>query len=307
MARAARREDGEAPRPTAELPPEVLERLSLHGKVRLFVGDDLATGVEAVVAPLHRQLFLFVTRGGETERRLLEEPCAVIQAEDRPNEWVLRATGRAVPGRVVLAEPRRTELVHWLPEGVAPAGLVAVRFHPETVDYTAGRGEARTRAQGPVPHGALPGVFTRWATLATEDVVLWFFAMGILDWLGLMLLFDHHERPALLVVLVIVVGVLLLAGVQLVHRAAAFRRWREGVGGEREAALLLAGWEASARIERAGFGMMVLGLLLAGLLAVGAGWKVGALGVVASAAPLLALFHVARHLLRRQDAETEKG
>lgn len=307
MARHAHRDDEEPPRPVAELPAEVLERLSLHGKVRLFIGDDLATGVEANVAPLDKQLFLLVARGGRAEQDLLDDPRAVIQAEDRSADWILRATGRAVPGRPVTAEPRRPELAHWIPDRVSPSGLVAVRFHPETVDYSHGKGAARVRAVGPVPHGAPPGAATRWALLATDGTIGWYALMALLDWIGLIWLFDEPERPALLLVLVLGIGLLLLGGVQLVHQAARFFRWREGLERDEDAAMLVAGWESPARLRLVGSGMIALGALLAVLLALGAGWPVAALAVLSSNAPLLAVFYTTRHFLRRKDADTETG
>lgn len=291
----------------AELPPEVLERLSVHGRVRLAIGEE-ATGADVVVAPLNKQLFLLVSRGGATERRLLEDPRATIFAEDRANDWLVRATGRAVPGRPVHAEPRRSELMHWLPDGVSPSALVAVRFHPETVEYVQGKGASRNRVAGPVPGGAPPPAVTRWAMLATDGIVAWFFVMAGLDWLGLLFLVEEEEkRKMLLLVLLVVTGACLLAGVQLVHQAGRFARWREGLETDESARLVVAGWEAPRRIRDVGFGMMGLGVLLAVLVSAGAGWKVGGWAVLVSAAPLVGLFHTARHLLRQKDAATEKG
>ncbi len=292
----------------AELPPEVLERLSTHGKVKLAVGDDHTAAAEVTVAPLNKQLFLLVSRGGASEQRLLLDPRATILAEDRGSDWLVRATGRAVPGRPIPAEQRRPELMHWLPDGVSPSALVAVRFHPETVEYVQGRGAGRSRAAGEVPGGAPPSAVTRWVLLATDQIVAWFFVMGVLDWLGLLFLVEEEEkRRMLLLVLLIVTGAALLAGVQLVHQAARFARWREGLESDEAARLVLAGWEAPGRIRAAGFGMIGFGVVLAALVSAGAGWKVGGWAVLVSAAPLFAIFHLARHLLRNKDAAREIG
>lgn len=292
----------------AELPPEVLERLSTHGRVRLSVGDDAATSADVYVAPLNKQLFLLLTKGGASEQRLLEEPRATILAEDRASEWVIRSTGRAVPGRPIPAESRRPELMHWLPEGVPPSELVAVRFHPETVEYVQGKGAARTRAAGEVPGGALPPALTRWTMLATDGVVLWFFGMAALDWLGLFFLVEDAERRRMLLLLLLVaVGGCLLGGVTLVHQAARYARWREGLESDEGARYVLDGWEAPGRLRVAGLGMIGLGAVLAVLVSAGAGWRVGVWAVLASGAPLVGAFHTARHLLRRKDAEGEFG
>lgn len=290
----------------AELPDEVLERLSTHARVKLAVGEDAAT-TDVHVAPLSKQLFLLVSRGGATERRLLEETTASILAEDREGDWMVRATGRAVVGRAVIAEPRRPELMHWLPEGVSPAALVAVRFHPERVEYIQGRGATRSRAAGEVPGGKPPPALSRWARLATDDVVLWFFVLAVIDWAGLMVLLEQERRPALLLVLMLVSSTSLLAGLTLVHQAARFARWREGLETDAAAVLMLNGWDPPRRVRDVGLGMMVVGSAIAVILAVGAGWWIGALAVLASAAPILGPFHLARHALRRRDAEREIG
>jgi hypothetical protein len=290
----------------AELPDEVLERLSTHSRVKLTVGDD-AAGAEVHVAPLSKQLFLLVSRGGAIERRLLEDTAVTILAESREGDWMVRASGRAVVGRAVISEPRRPELMHWLPEGVSPGGLVAVRFHPERVEYIQGRGTTRTRAAGDVPGGKPPTLLSRWARLATDDVVLWLFVLGVLDWGGLMVLLEQERRPALLLVLMLVSSVSLLCGLTLVHQAARFARWREGLETDAATVLMLKGWDPPRRVRDVGLGMMALGSALAVILAVGAGWWIGVLAVLASAAPILGPFHLARHALRRRDAEREIG
>lgn len=291
----------------AELPDEVLERLSTHGRVKLLVGDDGAEPADVHVAPLSRQLFLLVSRGGATERRLLEETSASISAEEPQGDWFLRATGRAVVGRSVNAEPRRAELMHWLPAGVSPNGLVAVRFHPENVEYIQGRGASRTRAAGDVPGGRPPPLLSRWSRLATDDVLFWFAALPLVDWLGLLVLVEEPRRPALLLVLALGSSVALLGGLTLLHQAGRFARWREGLDNDDSAVLMLNGWDPPRRVRDVGLGMMGLGSALAVVLAVGAGWEVGALAVLASAVPILGPFRLARHAFRRRDAERETG
>jgi hypothetical protein len=291
----------------AALPDEVLERLAMHGPVRLSVGDDLPASADAPTAPLDRQLYLFVQRGGAVSQRLNQTTRASFLAEDRAGEYLVRVTGRAVAGRTVLADPRRSELMHWLPPGVPAGELVAVRFHPETLEYIQGRGATRTRAAGPVPGAALPGALSRWWRLASDRVVVWFFALAGLDWLSLFFLVDLEKRGWLLLSLMILAGSSLLGGVVLVDQSARLARWREGLETEPAAALMLEGWDAPGRVRAVGSGMMALGGVLACLLAAGAGWKVGAWTVVSSGAPLVAAFYGVRHALRRRDAAREVG
>jgi len=292
----------------AELPPEVMERLSALGRVRFVVGDDFDAAPEVSLAPLNKQMFLLVSRGGASEERLLDDPRATLFAEDRAEGWSVRAVGRAVPGRTISAEQRRPELAHWLPDGVSPTALTAVRFYPESVEYIHGRGAARTRIAGPVPGGARPPAATRWTFLATEGIVGWLAAMAVIDWLGLLVLIeDPSRRGALLVTLLLVTGACLLCGVQLVHQFGRFVRWREGHVADEAAGLALSGWEGPRRVRDVGFGMIGFGVLLAVLVSVGAGGQVGGLAVLASGAPLVALFHLARHVGRRRDAAGDVG
>lgn len=291
----------------AALPDEVLERLSTHGPVRFAVGDDMPAVADVPTAPLDRQLYLLVQRGGAVAERLGHTTRASFVAEDRAGEYLVRVSGRAVAGRSVLADARRSELMHWLPTGVPPGDLVAVRFHPEVLEYVHGRGAARIRAAGPVPGGALPGAFTRWSRLASDRVVVWFFGLAALNWFGLFFLVDLDKRGGLLLSLMVAAGALLLGGVVLVDQAARLVRWREGREADASTELMLEGWDAPKHVRDVGSGMMVLGGVLACLLAAGAGWKVGAWTVVTSGAPLVASFYGVRHALRRRDAEREVG
>ncbi len=291
----------------AALPEEVSQRLAVWGSVRLAVGEEQpAVGVVAI-APLSRQIFLLVPRGGALDRRLLDTTRASFTAEDPEGEYFVSVTGRAVVGRPMNAEPRRPELMHWLPEVGAPANLCAVRFHPETLEYLTGSGSARTRAFGPVPGGAAPPRGARWWRLASEGVVAWMFVCGVLDWAGLLYFLDEERRRMLVLVLMVAAGLALLCGVVLADQAARLLRWRESLESDASAALMLEAWEPVQRVRGVAFGMMLLGAVLAVLLGTGAGWQVGAWTVFTSGAPFYACFYGLRHLLRRGDAAQENG
>jgi hypothetical protein len=294
------------PAHSPELPGEVLDRLSLRGVARLVVDGAPGARGDVPVAPLDRQLFLLVPRGGALERALLDAPEASLHAEDPDGEWSVRTRGRAVPGRPVIREARRSELLHWLPAGTANDALVAVRFYPEHVEYVQGKGTDRARAVGPVPGGAPPPPLTRWTLLATDGVVGWFFGFAVIDWLGLLFLVDEGRRGLVLLLLLLLVGALLLGGVTLVGQALRFDRWREGLEPDAGVTLVSRGWVPPAHLRRAGAGMIGLGLSVALLLSASTGWKLGALAVISSGAPLAGLFLAARHILRREDA-SEKG
>lgn len=290
----------------ATLPDEVVERLSACGPVRLVTGsEDEPLGVEAHLAPLHRQLYAFVFRGSATEANLLRDGRAEIQADDKAGEWTVRVRGRAVAGRPVLADTRRPELMHWLPEGVSPKDLIAARLHPDTVEYVRGKGSARTRAAGPVPGGGRPPLPTRWARLASEGVLVPIAAMIVIDFFALFLLEEETRRTFVLLVTVLA-GLALIAAVNLWNAAAVFTRWREGLEPDERAGLLLLGWEPPERVRAVALGSAVFGLVLAALLGVGSGWRTAVLAVVASGAPVLFPFHLVRHAMRRSDAARER-
>lgn len=289
----------------AELPNEIVERLSVHARVKVSLATGLTT--EVPIAPLSRQLFLLVNAGGAFEASVLDDPLVTVTADGPDGDWSVRIRGRAVVGRSVLAEARRPELMHWLPEGVSPSGLMAVRFLPEHLEYYRGKGKDRTRVEGPVPGAAPPPLLTRYALLAAEGVVLGYFAIGALDFVGLLYLHEQQDERIFLLLLMVFTGCSLLAGANLVHQAARYQRWREGLEPSAEGGGLVSGWVSARHLQRVGWGMIGLGFLLAICLGGGAGWQVAAWAVISSGILLVGPFFLIRHLLRRRDAALEIG
>ncbi|MFZ5480384.1 MAG: hypothetical protein ACOZNI_26710 [Myxococcota bacterium] len=291
----------------AELPEEVVARLSTCGPVKLLTGEPGDSGTaEAWVAPLDKQLYAFVFRGSRTEENLLKSGRAEIHVEDREGEWAIRVRGRGVAGRGVLSDVRRPELMHWLPEGTSPAQLLAARIHPEAVEYLRGKGSGRTRAAGPVPGGQPPPPAARWARLASDHVILWFVAMGVVDWLGLLVLVEIDEQRVGMLIAMTLAGVAMLGGVTLWNQANVFQRWREGLVPDEEAALMLEAWEPPGRVRRAGLAGMIGGLVLAAGIAGWGGWRLGIFAILTSGFPFLLPAHWIRHAMRRSDRAEEK-
>ncbi len=288
------------------LPEEVVERLSTCGPVRLSAGDDGAAAVEGNLAPLRGQLYALVTRGGATERALRDTGRIVVEARDRDSEWSVRLTGRAVAGRTVIADSRRSELVHWVPEGVRPAELVAVRVHPETIEYVRGKGAGRTRAAGPVPGGPGPAPLRRWTTLATEGMEVWYVGLFVVCWVGALLLLEGWAQFVGYGNM-LTGGGCLLGGTILWAQAARYERWREGLESDRSAGRMLEGWEPASRVRRVGVATILAGLVIIALAGAVLGWGVAMVTIAASGVPVILPFFVFRHALRRSDAVAERG
>lgn len=288
----------------AALPDEILELLSTHGPVSLEVGGGPDPVSEKVsVAPLNRQLYAFVRPGSPLERALEAHGTAVLGAEDPAGGYLLRLRTRATLGRPVTGEARRAELMYWLPAGARPNGLIAARLHPESLDYTRGKGKDRNRVEGDVPGGALPGAVSRWARLGREGVVGWYPVLVLTDWIGVVLLGIPEGTRALIALLMIVAGLGMLGGVAVLNQWALLVRYREGLATEAEAALGLEGWAAPDDLWAAGWAGVVGGLLLSLLLGAGAGWSVAALSVGASGLLVFGPFYGIRHLFRKKDEE----
>ncbi|MCB9762939.1 MAG: hypothetical protein H6739_24270 [Alphaproteobacteria bacterium] len=140
--------------PAELLPSEIVRHLSTHGEVLLTVGRlDDAVATRCLCAPFEEELFLFVRPDSPTDRKLLQDTRAVVQANDAEKGYVIRLRGRAVAGPRVMGHPRRMELLHWMPEGAAPRAWVAVPFWAEEIEYQRGSGSDAARFAGPTEAG----------------------------------------------------------------------------------------------------------------------------------------------------------
>lgn len=290
----------------SQLPDEVLDRLSLGKPVRFTAwnGEDMVT-LQASVAPLHRQLYVLVPLGGEMEAALLSDGRAEISAESKEENWNLRVTGRAVAGRSASGDPRRSELVHWLPENQNPNRLLAVRFLAEQMDYSRSQGNDRTRAAGPVPGRKVPSPAARWTRMAIRGTLGWVPVMGLTLWGGLLTWADPPYRTFTVLTLMILVSVSLYGGVGLLGRYTSFLRWREGLVKEEEVPEFMRGWLPPRQVFRVGAALVVLGEFSLPLLWLLLSREVALLSFFASGVWIWAPWHVVRYLFRRSDAAVE--
>ena len=122
-----------------QLPPEILRLLASYGPVRLTCGEGQgALSVRCHLAPFEDTLILFVDPEAPALRQLLESPRAQVGLTVEKENISLIMHGRAVQGLSVMSNPRRSELLHWVPEGVDPRRVLAVSFWAESLSYRKG-------------------------------------------------------------------------------------------------------------------------------------------------------------------------
>ncbi len=285
------------------LPEEVMDRLSLVGQVRFtaWKGSEPVV-VSAPVAPLHRQLFVLVTKNGAIEAALMQDGRAELWVEQKEPPWQIRVIGRAVAGRDAGADPRRSELLHWLPDGVRAQNLLAIRFFPESLDYHV---DGARRASGPIPGAALPSELTRWSRMVVRGHIGWLPVLAAITWGGILAWVPPELRNLLILCLMLALSTTLYCGVALLGRYGEFLRWRQGTFGEAGVAELLAGWQPPNRVRDLGAGMLIAGFLLLGIVALVTPAPVPLTILLASGLGVYGPLHVVRYLGRHTDAAVE--
>lgn len=281
-----------------QLPPEVLDLLSLAGRVRVSRGQGGDTRVmDVAVAPLPEGLFVLVPEGSPMLSALDEDPRCVLMAEQDAPPWRMVARGRGIPGRRVTADPLRAQLMYWLPEGARPESLVVVRFAAEHLEYT----RAAQRFQGPVPHGACPEPLSAWTALAVERQAPWIAAMLASCFVAGIFLEPGTAARMVLVAATVLPAFVLRVGLELWNHGAVAARWRDAAEPESAAWAVQRGWLGAAELRRGGVRAMAAGAaLLPVLLATRP--ALALLAVLTSGFAVVAPFHAVRHLFRGADA-----
>lgn len=280
----------------AALPEEVLKLLSMHGPLPMRFEDGKQTTVN--VAPLDKQLYLLVRRGHACLDALLQNNYVDIVAENKEKDYFIRLRGRAVPGRTVPGDPRRSELVHWLPEGLTAPQTDTILFHPEQMEYSKGQGAGRWKAQGAIPGTDLPAPAERWIKMGTHGTIPWFVAMCIIDWVGLLFFAPERSRNELILLFMILAGTTMLSGAAIWNQYWAYVRWREAK--EKDAASrLVQGWMSPMAVPKVGIGLLVGGLLFSLLLGLGGGTEVVLITLIGSGVWWYLPFHGVRYLFRK--------
>ena len=297
------------PATAPELPEAVLRRLATCARVALRVGDPPSETTATVTpAPLQGALYALLPEGAPLLARVRAVGTAELRADE--GDWNLTVRCRAVHGRRLTADARRSELLHWLPEGAVAAGWATVRLLPEELVVGEGEGARRQRAAGPVRGHVPRTVGERWGRLLGWRTPL---AAAMPVALQIVLAFAFFEegwaRATGMLLTVTGTGVC-IAGALGWDAVARLRRWREGLMRDDDAGPMLEGLlpeePTGFACAAAGVGGLLLVLAAAATLGVVSGvpasglsaaWGFGASGAwIAWPAVLL------RQALRRADA-----
>jgi hypothetical protein len=250
------------------VPSAVLRVLSLHGPLQLVAGPPGSeASIRAECAPYEDVIFTFVSPRGELLKKTFQNCSAQIHAKDPAGAYAIFMRGRAVAGPNVMAHPRRTDLMAWVPEGANPRALTVVSFLCEEIEYRYQEGDSERIFSGKTPLGSeAPPVGVRWSRGAFGGMLV----LNTLSVLGIWayLLFQGHDYPYRFIALVVATAAILMlqAGARLWYRGTAFLRYLEGRAYPEEAGELLEGLLAPAPCRQLSGILSALGLALCGVL-----------------------------------------
>jgi len=180
-------------------------------------------------APYEDVIFLFVRPTSEIIQKTFLNCSAQLYARRDDGEYQIVMRGRAVAGPNVMAHPRRSDLLPWVPEGASPRGFFVISFFAEEVEYHRKSGDREEAFTGKTPLGReAPTVGKRWfqgafGGILPVSVISVFAIWGYLLFQGP----DYPYRTIALVTATLSI-LMLQAGARLWYRSTAFLRWRVG-------------------------------------------------------------------------------
>ena len=251
------------------VPTEIIRVLSLHGPLQLVAGPPGSEGsVRAEAAPYEDEIFLFVRPNADIVAKTFLNCSAQLYARRDDGEYQIVMRGRAVAGPNVMAHPRRSDIIPWVPEGANPRGFIVVSFFCEELEYHRKSGDREEAFTGKTPLGReAPSIGKRWARGAFGGIIPVTVISVMAVW-GY-LLFQGPEYPFRFIALAIGTASILMlqGGARLWYRATAFLRWRLGRAHVDEAGELYpVGLLAPTPSRQLSGILSVLGLVLIGVL-----------------------------------------
>lgn len=287
-----------------ELPPEVIERLAGAEGIRLQVGRlGSSEPLPAVVAPLAGRLTVLFVPTPAALATLEQTVAATLLASAPDGSWSVQVRGRLLRGPSATVDARRSELMHWVPDG-RPGRWAAGRFFPEHVDYQVETPSGRRRATGPVP-GLQPLSRRKLYTdLAVEPYALWFLISGVLIAVGILAVAAEDAGSPHVLVLALLAGFGTPVAARVLLAPLDLERFAAGVEEEATLGPLARAWLAPAELRADGLRLAGVAALAWVALVLTGGSVVAALVSLLSGAPVILL---ALALRRRSTARDEGG
>jgi len=205
------------------VPTEIIRTLSLHGPIQLVVGPPGKEGsVRAEAAPYEDEIFLFIRPNAEVVAKSFLNCTAQLYARHDDGDYQIVMRGRAVAGPNVMAHPRRSDLLPWVPEDANPRSFIVMSFFCEELEYHRKSGDREQEFSGKTPLGK------RWFRGAFGGILPVMILSLVLVWAYL--LFQGPEYPFRFIAFAVATASILClqAGARLWYRSTAFLRWRVG-------------------------------------------------------------------------------
>jgi hypothetical protein len=233
--------------------------------MRLICGAmGSSEGTTCRVAPFDDVLYCLVSEGSPAVNQLLIHPEARLEMTSQEEGLVIKIRGRSVPGRSIMAHPRRSELLHWVAEDQDPRKLLAVPLWAEHIHFDKGE----TTYAGETPQGrARRSPLSLWTEAAFSNILpalgfawfcLWMWVAyagsGELIWQAYSLGISGLAVTALQM------------GANLTYKSQCFRGMLQGRIRAKSAPLLSKGLLSYGAVKRAGHVLLVVGIALSILL-----------------------------------------
>lgn len=279
----------------ADFPPEVADRLASVDRVRLEVGaPGNVLPVDALPAPLRGQMYLLIRPCPEIEARIRQAGQCALIAEPPDRAWSVQSRGQLVLGRRASTDTRRSELAHWIPENETAGAYLALPFYPESLDYQYDAPDGRRRANGPIPGTTRVSSWRSLATVGGGNLWPWFFASGILQSFGLLVLGSPEHRNIFVLLLVLASGILPVLGAKLAFAPLDMERWRRGYENDAAVGAIRRSGVAEGALAAAGVQILVVSAVCWMVLLWSAGSVVVGTSALLSGAPVIVLVMAVR-------------
>ncbi len=229
--------------------------------MRLICGaKGSSQGTTCHIAPFDDVLYCLVSEGSTAVNQLLVHPEARLEMTVPAEGHIIKIRGRSVPGRSVMAHPRRSELLHWVAESQNPRELLAVPLWAEHIHFEKGE----TTYIGETPQGrARRSPLSLWKEAAFANILpaLGFAWFSLWMWVAYAGSGDLIWQAYSLGISGFAVSALQM-GANLTYKSLCFRGMLQGRIRAESAPLLAQGLLAYGTVKRAGLILLGAGIVL---------------------------------------------